>query len=136
MSATMPEKKICVVGYKKKLMPDGVRVYGYGFDKIIGCCEEFESIFTRSQAQKTPFDDLLQTHEGLHLVKRGKYLRVVLSIRNHEYNVKHCPFCGCKVEIKETKRVQLKKRTRTVPDGYDEIEMPIPLNPGAEVWLR
>jgi len=36
--------------------------------------------------------------------------------------IEHCPFCGDLIEVKETARVKLKNGTKTVPNGYEEVE--------------
>lgn len=120
----MDDKK-CIVGFKTAIMEGSGHIYGYVFDKLEPCCDKFNWLFyDTGQYKLTHFNSRTEEREGLNLVTRGGMLILVLRIVGviiiYEEQVASCPFCGVKIEVKRTKGVVLKPRTKQVPDGYDE----------------
>jgi len=56
---------------------------------------------------------------GLNFVVNGGKLRLLLW----GAFVHFCPWCGASVEIRMTKNVTLKERTKEVRDGFEEVSV-------------
>ncbi|MDP3792241.1 MAG: hypothetical protein Q8Q89_00775 [bacterium] len=120
------EERKCVIGFKRAFSSDTHHLYGNVFDKLEPCCDQFKRLFFDTGHQKfNNFNSHLDERDGLNLVTRGSVLTLVLRISRtpgviYEERVESCPFCGVKIEVKCTKSVELRPRTKQVPDGYDE----------------
>jgi hypothetical protein len=111
--------KSCVVLYKKGWM--GGILFGERFDHLQGCCISFGQAFFNTGNQKSGSwgqGNLYDSKPGLNLIVRGGALKLSLCGED----VHFCPWCGSTVEVKKSKDVILKQKTKEVPDGFDEIE--------------
>jgi hypothetical protein len=121
------KKNVCTVGYKSASL--GGYSYGNRFFELNECCTKFKGWFfgtgnkkvTGFDAEKgAPYDDEV----GFNLVTRGNKIQVELRSENSACTktdtMNFCPFCGAKIEVKETCHVKLIERYKNVHDGYDE----------------
>ncbi|MBI4158215.1 MAG: hypothetical protein HY505_01145 [Candidatus Yanofskybacteria bacterium] len=128
-------EKRCVVGYKRAAVEGSGHTYGEVFDKLDACCHEFRRWFEDTGNYKTtsfnhPENPSQRLDNGFCFETRGSMLTLVLRAHtepNPKFceivpadKINFCPFCGAEVEVKCTKSVTLKPRTKEVFDGYDE----------------
>lgn len=125
------KEKICVVGYKTGVNERGY-VHGHIFSELNECCDEFRRWFHSTGNHKVPtFNKSHAPHDdeknGVNFVTRGGELQIELRLSESENDscpkvnqVRFCPFCGAKIEIKETRTVRLVPKYRSVFDGYQE----------------
>jgi hypothetical protein len=121
----MAEK--CLIGYKRGIIDKSTLVIGDIFDKIVPCCDKFNRWFDSTGPRKrvTFNQPAPQDMNGLNLAMRGGSLKLIfrleLSLRILMTDeMKFCPFCGAEIEVKCTKSVTLKEKTKEIFDGYDE----------------
>ena len=98
--------------------------YGERFDRLEGCCDKFEYWFVHTGNTKyRSFNSRYpEERSGINLTTRG-VLSLILRLKDPFYEdwIKFCPFCGAKIVLKCTKSVELKPKTKEVPDGYEEV---------------
>jgi len=125
-------KRRCIIGIKKGISPNG-HEYGWVLESLNPCCKTFEKWFENTGNHKKTFFNQPNSKEnnGFCLVTRGSLPTLVLrvdieggsprfpSIREDEVN--YCLFCSTKIEIRTVKIVELRKRTREIPDGFEEV---------------
>jgi hypothetical protein len=112
------QKPVCVVYYKKGWLDSGT-LYGEAFDRLDACCGSFKDTFHRTGNTKSRTfgtGDLYTEGNGLNFVVRGK-----LDLFLCGEAVKFCPWCGASVEVKCSRDVTLRQKTREVPDGFEEV---------------
>ena len=119
----MAQDKKCVVCYKKGWI-NGRMCYGDQFDELRECCVMFKNIFFNTGNEKSNIwgkGNLYDSKQGgLNFVVLGGRLRLLLC----GAFVSFCPWCGASVEVRMTKNVTLKERTKEIRDGFEEIEEP------------
>lgn len=116
----MVQDKKCMIYYKKGLL-NGWMYYGNQFDKLQKCCVMFENIFFGTGNEKSNIwgkGNLYDSKPGFNFVVRGGELKLLL----YGESVSFCPWCGSGIEIRLSKNVTLKNRTKTVCDGFEEVE--------------
>ncbi len=130
----MLQPKVCKIEYAAGCYTQGI-VYGNRFDKLIECCLWFGRWFNNTGNTKcASFNGgRNEDRDGFNLATRGGELKLCLRARGIESEINFCPFCGAKVEVIQTKMVQLKKRTKEVFDGYDETDVRIVTPPVAAI---
>ncbi|MBI2064861.1 MAG: hypothetical protein HYT62_02265 [Candidatus Yanofskybacteria bacterium] len=98
--------------------------YGERFDRLKNCCEKFQAWFTQTGNTKHRSFNSRYPEEraGINLVQRGG-ISLVLRLTDPAYedDLNFCPFCGAEIVLKCTKSVELRPKTKQVPDGYEEI---------------
>ena len=116
----MAQDKKCMVFYKKGWI-SGRMCYGDQFDRLQECCVTFKNVFSDTGNEKSSVwgkGNLYDSKPGLNLLVRGGELKLLLCGET----VSFCPWCGSGIEIKLSKNVTLKERTKAVRDGFEEIE--------------
>lgn len=116
----MAQDKKCVVFYKKGWI-SGKMCYGCQFDKLQECCVTFKNVFFGTGNEKSNIwgkGNLYDSKFGLNFLIRGGELKLFLCGES----VSFCPWCGSNVEIRLSKNVTLKERTKKVRDGFEEVE--------------
>lgn len=91
------------------------------FDKLQECCDAFKDIFSSTGNEKSNIwgrGNLYDSKPGLNFIVRGGQLKLLLCGES----VSFCPWCGSAIEIKLSKNVTLKERTKAVRDGFEEVE--------------
>jgi len=126
------KKKVCLVGYKTGISEAQGWVYGYTFSELKECCDQFRNWFCYTGNNKVasfngdhaPYSE---EKNGFNLVTRGGELQIELWLSRDKNDctpkvgqICFCPFCGAKIEIKETCVVRLKSKYKSVFDGYEE----------------
>ena len=116
----MTQDKKCVVCYKKGWI-NGRLCYGDQFDELRECCVMFKNIFFNTGNEKSNIwgkGNLYDSKsDGLNLVVRGGELKLLL----YGEPISFCSWCGSGIEIRMTKNVTLKNKTKEVPDGMEEV---------------
>lgn len=122
----MLQPKVCKIEYVTGCYTQGI-VYGNRFDKLIECCTEFKRWFNDTGNTKCASFNAgrNEDEDGFNFTTRGGELKLCLRIRGKETEIKFCPFCGAKVEVIQTKMVQLEERLKQVPDGFNETNVRI-----------
>ncbi len=121
----MPQTKVCKIEYATGCYTQGI-VYGNRFDKLAECCAEFGRWWNSTgNTKRTSFNTMYEDEDGFNFTTRGGELKLCLRMSGREGEIKFCPFCGAKVEVIQTKVVQLRKRLKQVPDGFDETDVRI-----------
>lgn len=95
--------------------------YGNQFDKLQECCVTFKNAFSYTGNEKSNIwgrGNLYNSKPGLNFIVIGGELKLLLC----EESVSFCPWCGSSIEIRLSKNVTLKERTKAVSDGFEEIE--------------
>ncbi len=129
----MPQPKVCKIEYATGCYTQGI-VYGNRFDKLTECCTEFGRWWNNTGNTKcTSFNAMCEDKDGFNFATRGGELKLCLRMGGNEGEIKSCPFCGAKVEVIQTKMVQLKERLKQVPDGFDETNVRIVTPPVAAI---
>ena len=122
----MSQQKECVVGLKKVLLSSR-HAYGYVLDELKPCCNDFGHWFHGTGNRKITSVNFVQGDDrnGFNLVTRGNKKVVVLRSLDpsKESRINFCPFCGAEVIVKITRVVELRRREKTIFDGYDEVEL-------------
>ncbi|MDP3954333.1 MAG: hypothetical protein Q8Q06_02860 [bacterium] len=124
---TEEKKKECVVFYKKathKNLPG--HCYGTSFDKLIACCEDFNTWFGNTGNHKGTNWNNPGEHQndkpGINFgMLRGEdvvYLSVSISGK-----ISFCPFCGTKIEVAQSKSVVLRPVNKEVFDHFEEVSV-------------
>jgi hypothetical protein len=62
-----------------------------------------------------------ETTRGIYLAERLRQFIVVMWTGDGETQINFCPFCGTKVEVKETRRVMLKRIKDSPKRLYEEV---------------
>jgi hypothetical protein len=122
--ASPDDPKVCKIGYVTGVLSSGF-IYGDRFDTMNKCCDTFSEWFSVTGDRKYSgfsFRHMvdLEVRDGLCFGSYHGKTTLTVRIRGYEEEVKFCPFCGAKIVIENTKRIRLKERTKTIPDGYDE----------------
>ncbi len=119
----MPEnqEKKCVIYYKRGWVSPHL-CYGDLFDELRDCCDTFKHKFFSTGNEKRGTwgrSDLFNERPGgLNLVVRGGKPNLLLSGEA----INFCPWCAAPIEIKKSKDVTLRDKTKEVPDGVEEVE--------------
>lgn len=124
------DSRTCTIKYTTSFL-EGL-AYGERFNGLDNCCDLFrEWFFITGNSKVTSFNSVNEPtsdprgKNGFLLVGRGNKFSLFLRNGNSETEIKFCPFCGAKVLMQNTKRVNLKNKTKTVPDGFDESDTQI-----------
>lgn len=112
-----------VVGYTHAFTSYG-HSYGERFDSLKNSCEKFQAWFTHTGNTKFRSFNSRGSEEraGINLIQRGG-ISLILRLTDPvtEDHLKFCPFCGAELVLKCTKSIELKPKTKEIPDGYEEI---------------
>ncbi len=120
----MPQPKVCKIEYASGFIR-GI-VFGNRFDKLTECCLWFGRWFNSTGNTKcTSFSGGYEDKDGFNLTTRGGELKLCLRARGIESEIKFCPFCGATVWLIQTKIVQVERRFKQVPSGYNETNVRI-----------
>jgi hypothetical protein len=116
----MKDKK-CVIGYKTAIRNG--KIFSQSFYELKPCCQTFSLWFNQGLARKK--QSFPETPDGMNLKLGWENKTVILHLNTSastfiEDEVKFCPFCGAKIEIKEAIKVRLIERFKRISDGYDE----------------
>jgi hypothetical protein len=119
----MPEnqEKRCVISYRRGWINSRI-CYGDLFDELKSCCDTFKNKFFNTGNEKRGTwgrSDLSNERPGgINLVKRGGTLKLLLCGES----INFCPWCASAIEIKKSKDVTLKDKTKVVDDGLEEAD--------------
>jgi hypothetical protein len=128
-------KTVCQIGFKHGFEEGNIFSGRDALDNLQPCCSEFMAWFWGSgNAKRCSFNEVRDSgnRDGFFFEARnGKIILILKVVDKHSTfaggtglwnEVNFCPFCGAKVEIKQTRVVQLIRLTREVFEGYKEIE--------------
>ena len=115
------EKK-CTIYFKMGWL-QGKSFRGYRFDRLEACCEVFGKIFSTTGNEKNcswEVNTLFDEKPGLNLLRRDGEINVFFCGEA----IKLCPWSGHAIEVKKSRDVTVQQKMKTVPDGYEEIDLP------------
>jgi hypothetical protein len=111
--------RTCVVLFKTGILESG-HAYGNCFDGLQPCCEAFNTAFYNTGNEKRTDwkgDLYYAAQPGLNLLIRGGNLELHLAGGDP---VRCCPWCGAGIEIRHSRQVVLKRKTKVVDCGLEE----------------
>jgi|SRR3989344_3216252 len=133
-------EKTCIVGLTRGI--SGAFEYGWHFEELTACCEQFRRWFETGNRKLTTFNQASgEENNGFNLVTRANQPSLVLRVKTGEVpagpfitedRINFCPFCATRVEVKVVKVVELKDKFEKKRVGFEEIV----LHPKPEVNQR
>lgn len=116
----MPTEKKCVVYYKIGFLEG--RYFGERFDGFEPCCGMFEEVFLRTGNEKNGSWDkntlLNRVESGINFIKQESRLMILMCGKPIQF----CPWSGHAIEVQNLRQVALKRKFKTIPDGYQEVD--------------